>query len=490
MCTKNELHFVAVTEEETSAYSLAAAGSVKAEDLCFDAGCAGAPDCADGSPCGPGTEQAGHMHAHLKSECADGASRATTLLTLKKGKSTPFGSKRTDERELCATATDCGHVHTDTCGHEQIAHGDHMDYLVPGADGSLELHHACHDDKHCHVHGVLKRLQDIKDEVCWFVFNGVDGACPCCPPPPPPPPVVGLTRTTLFVEGICCPSEVPIIERLLSRLPGVIWTEQNRDAIKVNVTAKTTIVMHTAGQTTAADLVLALNNGGSLGARIHSSLDEKSKHRFPKWNVLVSGLLWAISMVSLLGKRDDEVEDGSGIPEELVCEWCDNLKWVAIAGIVMGWPPILLKAFGSLKVCVLDINMLMTLAVAGAIAIGDYVEGAAVVFLFALSEWLEGRAGEKARVAIAAVLDMKPAVAVLMDNKTMPVDKVEVGTRLKIMPGTRVPLDGTVVAGVSTVDESSLTGESKAVCSPLLSPSPRPASLASPPPRFAQNVPV
>ena len=106
------------------------------------------------------------------------------------------------------------------------------------------------------------------------------------------------------------------------------------------------------------------------------------------------------------------------------CDWCDHFKWSAIAAIVFGWPPILVKAWGALKQKVLDINMLMTLAVIGAICIEDYVEGGAVVFLFALSEWLEDRATEKARVAISAVIALKPEKAVLKSGASVPVEDV------------------------------------------------------------------
>lgn len=314
----------------------------------------------------------------------------------------------------------CGdaHKHSDDCGHIKIRHGDHFDHLVPlaGNEDIYEMHHECKNGRpHCHVHGVLRRLQKAHHSMqstAWFVFEDF---CPACSPSPKIVEQGSSTRTSLYVSGICCPSEVPIIERLLKPLPGVT-------DVAVNVTAKTTIVTHD-NRTTDADLVLALNSA-SLGARIHSSLDENSDHRLPRWNVLLSGFLWALSMLSLLGKSDDNGDDShepvsSGSAdmaanEETIWPWAENLKWIAIAGIVVGWPPILKRAFGAMKTCVLDINMLMTLAVTGAIAIGDYVEGAAVVFLFALSEWLETRAGDRARAAIAAVLSMKPQTALKM----------------------------------------------------------------------------
>ena len=104
--------------------------------------------------------------------------------------------------------------------------------------------------------------------------------------------------------------------------------------------------------------------------------------------------------------------------------------------------------------------MLMTLAVIGAICIEDYVEGGAVVFLFALSEWLEDRATEKARVAISAVIALKPEKAVLKSGASVPVEDVKVGTTLVVKPGDKVPIDGIVKNGSSSVDQSAITGES------------------------------
>jgi len=104
----------------------------------------------------------------------------------------------------------------------------------------------------------------------------------------------------------------------------------------------------------------------------------------------------------------------------------------------------------------------MSLAVIGAIAIGDYEEGAAVVVLFALSDWLETKATAKARNAIEAIISLRPEVAVLADSgETVEVEKVAVGTRVAVKSGDKVPIDGVVDDGETALDESNLTGESR-----------------------------
>lgn len=111
-----------------------------------------------------------------------------------------------------------------------------------------------------------------------------------------------------------------------------------------------------------------------------------------------------------------------------------------------------------------DMNLLMTIAVAGAIGLGDWLEAATVSFLFALALALEGWSAGRARRAIAALLDLAPAVARVKaaDGATaeVPPEQVAVGAVFVVRPGERIPLDGRVLAGASDVDEAPITGES------------------------------
>ena len=111
-----------------------------------------------------------------------------------------------------------------------------------------------------------------------------------------------------------------------------------------------------------------------------------------------------------------------------------------------------------------DMNLLMTIATAGAIALGDWLEAATVAFLFALSLALEGWSTGRARRAIAALLDPTPPTVRITgkDGKDVEVapEQVAVGARFFVHPGERIPLDGQVTAGESAVDEAPITGES------------------------------
>ena len=114
-----------------------------------------------------------------------------------------------------------------------------------------------------------------------------------------------------------------------------------------------------------------------------------------------------------------------------------------------------------------DMNLLMALAVGGAIAIGEWFEAATVAFLFAVSLALESWSVGRARRAVEALMAVAPAVArVLRDDgkeEEVAPGEVMVGARLLVRPGERIPLDGQVLKGTSDVNQAAITGESMPV---------------------------
>ena len=112
----------------------------------------------------------------------------------------------------------------------------------------------------------------------------------------------------------------------------------------------------------------------------------------------------------------------------------------------------------------LDINFLVTVAVAGAIGLEQWAEGATVVFLFSLGETLESLTLARTRRSIQALMAMAPDTAQVQrpdgSEITQPVERVAVGATVVVRPGDRIPLDGVVVAGHSAVDQAPITGES------------------------------
>ena len=112
----------------------------------------------------------------------------------------------------------------------------------------------------------------------------------------------------------------------------------------------------------------------------------------------------------------------------------------------------------------LDMNALMTVAVAGAWIIGEHGEAAAVVFLFSLSELLESWAATRARRAVQVLLELSPPTAVVIEadgtEREIAVAEVAIGAEIRVKSGSRVPLDGEVISGNSAVDQAPITGES------------------------------
>ena len=122
------------------------------------------------------------------------------------------------------------------------------------------------------------------------------------------------------------------------------------------------------------------------------------------------------------------------------------------------------KAWHSLRRMRPDMNLLMTVAIAGAVTIGEWSEAATVAFLFAVSLALESWSVGRARRAIAALMDLAPPTARVVDaggtEREVPPDQVAIGSVFLVKPGERIALDGQVAKGSSDVNQASITGES------------------------------
>ena len=148
------------------------------------------------------------------------------------------------------------------------------------------------------------------------------------------------------------------------------------------------------------------------------------------------------------------------------------LSWLgredaALAGFLAGIALCVLdpakRALTSIKRRVLDINVLMVIAVAGAGALGEWFEGATVVWLFGVAQVLESLSMDRARHAIRKLMAVAPPVALVRragHEHRIPAADVVVGDVLVLKPGDRLPVDGVIVSGESAFDESPVTGES------------------------------
>ncbi len=162
---------------------------------------------------------------------------------------------------------------------------------------------------------------------------------------------------------------------------------------------------------------------------------------------LISGFLITLAFASKLGFNNVDV-----------------FHWGLIVASVLGVAPIAIQAYQALKVKVISIDVLVTIAVTGAFVINNYEEAAIVTFLFLFGAYLEQRTLNKTRSAIKELTEMAPESALKqMDHgefEEVEVDEVDVGDILLVKTGAKVPVDGTVLSGEGYINEASITGES------------------------------
>ncbi len=141
--------------------------------------------------------------------------------------------------------------------------------------------------------------------------------------------------------------------------------------------------------------------------------------------------------------------------------WISNLMYI-LAIVVSGIKP-MKSAYYAIKSKSLDMNVLMSVAVIGAILIGEYFEGAIVVLLFTIGTLLQTISIDKTRHSIQSLMNITPSTAtVIAENSLISKDlkNIRVGEILLVKPGERVPLDGTITEGYSSLNQAPITGES------------------------------
>ena len=151
------------------------------------------------------------------------------------------------------------------------------------------------------------------------------------------------------------------------------------------------------------------------------------------------------------------------IPGMICEETVPGIVLLFAAYALIGWDILWRAAVNIRHGRVFDENFLMAVATLGAIALGDYSEGVAVILLYQIGEWFQGYAVQRSRRSISALMDIRPDTARVMrdgaEEEVFP-DEVEVGETIIVRPGERVPLDGIIRRGEGLLDTSALTGES------------------------------
>ncbi len=266
--------------------------------------------------------------------------------------------------------------------------------------------------------------------------------------------------TKFNVKGMDCASCVTKIETALKRVEGVsnvrvgLQTETLSASIENAVaTAKVESAVRGLGfEISRMDVpqpAAQTNHGEETGGGDHSD------HTQP-----IEGAWWESSKGILVIATG--ILTGLAYLERNLLPY--GSQYVFLAAAIIGTFPVARRAVSALRAgSVFTIEMLMTIAVAGAVIIGATEEAAIVVCLFAVGELLEGVAAGRARSGIRALAQIAPKTAMLETPSGLvetPIERIAIGAIVVVRPGDRVPADGTIISGTSSVDESALTGES------------------------------
>jgi Zn2+/Cd2+-exporting ATPase len=246
-------------------------------------------------------------------------------------------------------------------------------------------------------------------------------------------------ESTFHVEGMDCHEEVAILERRLKGLVGV-------ESLSADVVGQRLHVQYDAARLSTSSISDAVADTGMRAWLEHEEPKVVGKGRGKQ------------ALLSLAG---------AALLAGLAAEYWLHLDAVAstlyLVAVAAGGVFPARRAWTALRTRSIDINVLMSVAVLGALLIGEWSEAASVVCLFALAQYLETRSMDRARHAIRALLDLTPPEALVIRSgaqERVPIDQVRLGERVLVRPGDKIPLDGRVVGGSSEVNQAPITGES------------------------------
>ena len=241
------------------------------------------------------------------------------------------------------------------------------------------------------------------------------------------------------VDGMCCGEEAAILRRRLTPLKGV-------EDVNADIVGQRLHVKYDAAVLSTNAIVDAVAETGMRAWLEHEEPVILPSSRARGVLVGVSAGALAVGLVLQF----------AGMAEPL------GIAAFVVAAATGGVFPAQ-RAWRALRARELDINVLMLVAVVGAMFLQEWAEAGTVVFLFAIAQWLESRSMDRAREAIRALMDLTPDEARIRHHdheEVVPVDRIEIGAIMLIRPGEKIPLDGEVVVGRSDVNQAPITGES------------------------------
>ncbi|GAP64047.1 Cd2+/Zn2+-exporting ATPase [Ardenticatena maritima] len=252
-------------------------------------------------------------------------------------------------------------------------------------------------------------------------------------------------QVRLAVDGLDCGSCAQTLEESLRRLPGVVQA-------RASVATGDVFIEWDTAYVDEDEITAVLHDLGHIVREPTS--EEETPTTPPAW-CLHAPLLFGVG--AFVGG--------------LLLSWRHTTPWESVAfalAMLAAGAPIARRGVQAFRRSRrLTIDALMTIAAIGAALLGEWGEGAAVVVLFAIGEWLEHFAMERARHSVRSLMELVPDTAhrLLPDGttETVPARALRVGDTILVRPGERIPADGVVVAGQSAVNQAPVTGESMPV---------------------------
>lgn len=240
-----------------------------------------------------------------------------------------------------------------------------------------------------------------------------------------------------------CPTEQTLIQNKLSKLAGV-------QALEFNLMNRVLGVTHDLPSTTP--IIEAIKSLGMHAEPLQQDGAEVAPAAAP-----VKKAWWPLALSGIGALAAEVIHFTNAAPDWVVA-------LVALVSILSGGLGTYKKGWIALKNRNLNINALMSIAVTGAVLIGQWPEAAMVMFLFTVAELIEARSLDRARNAISGLMQMTPEQVTVQQAdggwSELEAKNVELGARVRVRPGERIGLDGEVVSGSSTIDQAPITGES------------------------------
>ena len=256
-------------------------------------------------------------------------------------------------------------------------------------------------------------------------------------------PTASARLSSFRIEAMDCPTEQTLIQNKLGKLSGV-------HQLEFNLINRVLGVTHDLPDTLPIiDAIKSLGmHAEPMEQGVEAPVSSPAPRKKPWWPLALSGV--------------------AALAAELIHFTSAAPNWVvaviALVSILSGGLSTYKKGWIALKNLNLNINALMSIAVTGAILIGQWPEAAMVMFLFTVAELIEARSLDRARNAIGGLMQMAPEQATVQQADgswvAQPVKDIELGARVRVRPGERIGLDGEVLSGNSTINQAPITGES------------------------------